>query len=33
MVDAGLSLGDLAAEYGLSSEEVGDAIRFERAAT
>ncbi len=32
MVDAGLSLGDLAAEYGLSSEEVGDAIRFERAA-
>lgn len=32
MVDAGLSLDDLAAEYGLSSEEVGDAIRFERAA-
>jgi uncharacterized protein (DUF433 family) len=32
LVDAGLSLDDLAAEYGLSSEEVGDAIRFERAA-
>jgi len=33
MVDAGLSLDDLATEYGLSSEEVEDAIRFERAAT
>jgi len=32
MVDAGLSLDDLATEYGLSSEEVGDAIRFESAA-
>ena len=32
MVDAGVGLDDLAAEYGLSSEAVGDAIRFERAA-
>jgi uncharacterized protein (DUF433 family) len=32
MVDAGVGLEDLATEYGLSSEEVGDAIRFERAA-
>lgn len=31
LVDAGLSCDDLAAEYGLSPEEVGDAIRFERA--
>ncbi len=32
LVDAGLSLDDLAVGYGLSSEEVGDAIRFECAA-
>lgn len=32
MIDAGVRLDDLAAEYGLSSEEVEDAIRFERAA-
>jgi len=32
LVDAGLSFEELGAEYGLSSEEVGDAIRFERAA-
>jgi uncharacterized protein (DUF433 family) len=32
MVDAGVSLDDLATECGLCSEEVADAIRFERAA-
>jgi uncharacterized protein (DUF433 family) len=32
LVDAGLGLDELATEYGLSLEEVGDAIRFERAA-
>jgi uncharacterized protein (DUF433 family) len=31
LVDVGLGLDDLATEYGLSSEEVGDSIRFERA--
>jgi uncharacterized protein (DUF433 family) len=32
LVDAGVTLDDLAAEYGLSTAEVGDAIQFERAA-
>lgn len=32
MVDAGVSFDNLATEYALSSEEVADAIRFERAA-
>ena len=32
LIDAGISIDDIATEYGLNSEEVGDAIRFERAA-
>ena len=32
LVDAGVSIDDTATEYGLSPEEVRDAIRFERAA-